>query len=475
MSARTRFIAVPLALAAGLAAAQSIDSYAPSPQGPVATVAIQRDGKAIVAGNFFAIGSDTRGGVARLDVDGSVDASFGNAAANGEIVAVAVEPDGRILVGGDFTSIGGATRHSLARLNADGTLDASFADPAIDGKVWAIALQPDGKIFIGGGFANVGAHPRNYFARLDADGTFDGTFADSGLCCNPLVDAIALEGDGSVLIGGAFAHVGDVSHAFFARFSSSGAFDPTFPLSTDVIQPAAIVVAPDGSIYISDSGRADIEKYDTGGALAAGFTPVATDGAIDGFALQPNGKLVIAGTFAAVGGVARHALARLDADGSLDATFGDLGFALNPSSGTIYGIAAQDDGAIITVGNFMTAGGVARSGIARVVTGDYATRALVVRGDGGALDVTWYRLGDGAELAAPPVLMASGDGTNFAAVGAMTRVANGWHATASGDVHGAPIYLKAVGETSDGANDASIGGVESGVWTNDEIFANGFE
>ena len=239
--------------------------------------------------------------------------------------------------------------------------------------------------------------------------------------------------------------------------------------------PAAIIVAPDGSIYISDNGHAEIEKYDATGALAPGFTPLATDGAIDGFVLQPNGKLVIGGTFAAVGGVARHALARLDADGSLDASFADLGFALNPSSGTIYGVAAQDDGAIVAVGNFVVAGGAARSGVARVVTGDYATRALVVGGNGGTLDVTWYRLGDGAELIAPPTLMASGDGTNFVAVGPMTRVANGWHATASGDVHGATTYLKAIGGTSVGANNASTGGVESGVWTNDEIFAGDFE
>ncbi len=108
------------------AAAQSVDAYAPAPNGSPASLAIDADGKVVIVGNFNEVGTDTRHSVARLNTDGSVDATFGDAGANGEIQAVAVQPDGKLLIGGDFTTIGGQPRHSMARLNADGTLDATL-------------------------------------------------------------------------------------------------------------------------------------------------------------------------------------------------------------------------------------------------------------------------------------------------------------------------------------------------------------
>jgi len=94
-------------------------------------------------------------------------------------------------------------------------------------------------------FTLIGAHAQNYFARLDANGGFDASFADPELCCDPLVNAIALQADGSVLIGGAFSQAGGVNGRFyFARFSSSGVFDPSFPAITTFPQPSALMVAP---------------------------------------------------------------------------------------------------------------------------------------------------------------------------------------------------------------------------------------
>ena len=468
---------VALMLVATAPGAQTIDGYNPMPIVYPTSLAPQADGKMIIVGNFSSVGSMTRNGVARLNTDGSVDETFANPNVDSEVKTVAVQPDGKLLIGGSFTSVGGQPRHLLARLNADGSLDTSFADPGFNDTVWTIAVQPDGKILVGGSFTMIGTHAQNYFARLDAAGGFDATFQDPQLCCNPLVNAIGLEPDGHVLLGGAFSQAGGVSHFYFARYSSSGVFDPAFPNSTASIMPGAIMIAPDGSIYVSALGNGIVEKLAADGSPAASFNGAASDGTVNSFALQPNGELLIAGTFQTVGGQARHALARLNADGSLDASFADLQFnfdASNPNA-YIYGLAKQADGRTVVIGNFSLINGQPQSYMARVATGDYAISSLVVRGDDAGADVTWYRLGDGPELAQPPTLLHSTDGVNFTALGPMSRVANGWHASANVDVHGARFYLQAIGTTSNGADDAAPGQVASEPYSNDTIFANGIE
>jgi uncharacterized delta-60 repeat protein len=460
------------------AAAQSVDAYAPAPNGSPASLAIDADGKVVIVGNFNEVGTDTRHSVARLNTDGSVDATFGDAGANGEIQAVAVQPDRKLLIGGDFTTIGGQPRHSMARLNADGTLDATFADPAFNGTIWAIAVQPDGRILAGGTFTLIGSHAQNYFARLDANGAFDASFADPELCCDPLVNTIALQANGDELNGGDFSQAGGMNDRFyFVRFSSSGVFDPSFPAAAIEPQPGALMVAPDGSIYLSNNGTGMMLKLDANGTPDGSFGSTVTDGEIYSFALQPNGKILIAGTFANVGGAPHHALARLNADGSLDSSFADvhLSFDATNPNGFAYGVAAQADGKAVVIGNFTFAESAPRQYVARVATGDYATSALVVQPNGASVDVTWYRLGDGPELGAAPSLMHSTDGVTFSAVGPMTRVANGWHASAPFDVRGARFYLEAAGMTGGGAQDASPGQIMSAIYSSDTIFAGGFE
>ena len=109
---------------------------------------------------LFAMWSAAPAGPARaasLSAPGEVDPSFDPAAITTQfgatfVNAVAVQPDGKILVGGFFDAVSGTDRQGLARLNADGSLDATFIPPLVAPGVKAIALQPDGKILVGGGF-----------------------------------------------------------------------------------------------------------------------------------------------------------------------------------------------------------------------------------------------------------------------------------------------------------------------------------
>jgi uncharacterized delta-60 repeat protein len=462
----------------GVAAAQSIEPFNPLPNGPPASLAVQADGRIIIVGSFADVAGTVRNGVARLEVGGSPDSTFVNPAVDAEVRAVAVQPDGKLLIGGSFTQVGGQVRHSLARLNADGTLDTAFADPDLDSNVWAIAVQPDGKVLAGGDFTHIGVKAQNYFARFEANGTLDTSFGDPQLCCN-VVRSIALQSDGHVLIGGFFSQAGGATHFYLARYSGSGVFDPSFPsLPGNVpITGAALVVAPDDSVFVSGVSAQPVVKLHADGTYDAAFIAAATDEGINGIALQPNGKMLIGGIFQEAGGQPRHALARLNSDGTLDTAFGDMHFSFDATTpnGYVYGLAAQADGRIIAVGNFTLADSEPRQYVARVATGDYAASALVVAGGGTTATVTWYRLGDGPELAQPPLLLHSTDSLNFGSLGPMTRVANGWHAAANLDVHGARFYLQALGTTSQGTGNGSPGQVASELYSNDTIFGWGFE
>jgi hypothetical protein len=90
-------------------------------------------------------------------------------------------------------------------------------------------------------------------------------------------------------------------------------------------------------------------------------------------------------------------------------------------------------------------------------------------------NVTWTRGGNGPELAQPPTILFSANGTAFAAIGTMARVAGGWQATVPHDLHGTPFYLRADGVTSTGAGNGSLGAVSSPVLFSDTIFADGFD
>lgn len=467
-----------LLLSMSPAHAQSIDAFDASPGGYPTSLALQADGKVVIVGNFLDVGGTPRSRIARLNVDGSLDPSFGDAGVDSEIKTVAVLADGKLLIGGGFTQVGGQPRHSLARLNDDGTLDTAFADPGIDAAVWAIAVQPDGRVIAGGSFQHVGATARSYFARLEANGALDTTFADPQFCCN-IVLSVGLQPDGHVLVGGAFSHVGADSHFALARFSTGGAFDAGFPNVPDSIVLLAndMNVAPDGSVFLAGAGAPSMRKLHADGTLDTTFNGADCDGSVYSVALQPNGKLVVAGTFHTIGGQPRHGVARLNANGSLDASFGDLAFGLDAThpDASVFNLAAQADGNVIASGNFSLAGGHARTYMARIDPGNYATSVLVVGAAAGSITATWIRSGDGPELAQPPMLMHSTDGVHFSAVGPMARIANGWRATASYDVHGARFYLQVIGTTSGGAQNGSPGQVDSEVYSSDTIFRWGFE
>jgi len=276
-----------------------------------------------VGGWLEAIAGQLRERLARLNPDGSLDLSF-NAWANGNIHAVAIQRDGKILIGGEFTRVNGQASERLARLHADGSLDLSFqAD--VNGWVRTIVLQPDGRVLIGGSFSLVQNATRRGVARLNENGTVDGSFFVSEEWS---VNTLFLQEDGKILLGGFVTIIPAIQYDNrITRLLTNGGTDPDFNSHTANDSVQTIHVQADGKVLVagnfttlSGHSRSRMARLHSSGNLDPGFQP-DINGAIHTLALQANGKIWIGGDFTSVNGTAVSRSARLEPTGSLDSVF----------------------------------------------------------------------------------------------------------------------------------------------------------
>lgn len=145
--------------------------------GTVRAMVLQPDGRIVIGGAFTEFNGQGRLRLARLLDNGSVDPSFDpGPGADDTVWSLAVQPDQRILVGGAFRRCNGVTRGGITRLNPDGTADPGINFGAgADALVAALLLQPDGKIVLGGAFSTYDGQPRQRLARI-----YGGSVAGSG-------------------------------------------------------------------------------------------------------------------------------------------------------------------------------------------------------------------------------------------------------------------------------------------------------
>jgi uncharacterized delta-60 repeat protein len=305
-------------------------------------LALQSDGKIVVVGSaYMGAATGTDFAVARYNADGSLDTSFGqgglvttNFTLNYTDVAqgVALQADGRIVVVG-HTNGGAATGDNFAvvRYNSDGSLDTSFGQGGLvatnfrgtsSDDAYAVAIQSDGRMVLAG-TSNAAGNYDFALARYNLDGSLDASFGTGGLLttdfagANDNAQAVVLQSDGKIVAAG-FATSGTENFAL-ARYNADGSLDTTFGLSGKVM---------------TDFLRG---------------TDVA-----EGVALQADGKLVAAGfTYPRFSSVPKFALARYNADGSLDTTFGTNGTVTTVLAGNqdvARGVALQSDGKIVMAG-----------------------------------------------------------------------------------------------------------------------------
>lgn len=360
-------------------AAGSIDTSfnpIPGPNDFVSAIAIQPDGQIVAAGDFTAFGGVMRRRVARLNIDGSIDATFNpGLGADATVNAVALQPDGKMILGGAFTRIGNRNRAHVARLTSAGVLDTSFNPGAgADNPVYALALQPDGRVILGGDFATFNGISRNGIVRLLPNGVNDQTF-QPGTGANGTVFAVALLPDGRILIGGEFTTCDNLSAPYLARLHADGSLDTGFNIGAEIDGPVrTIAVQPDGKIVIGGSFtvvgneyRPYLARLEADGTLDAGFqTGSGPDNIVYSAALQSDGRVVIGGEFTSVNGLVQNRIARVRANGALDTT-------INFGTGANLFVAAvtlQTDASIVIGGGFTEVSGAPRPYIARLVGGE---------------------------------------------------------------------------------------------------------
>jgi uncharacterized delta-60 repeat protein len=307
-------------------------------------VAIQEDGRIVAAG----ISTDqmTRGdfALARYNIDGSLDQSFGTAGKVktdffGSIdsgFGIALQQDGRIIVAGATIVNSSNNDFAVARYNTDGTLDNTFGN---GGKVTTdffgfsdrgtdVIVQQNGRILVAGSaFRGIASVVDFALVRYNADGTLDSSFGAGGRVVtdffgfSDLANGLDLQTDGRIVVAGAANNLNVSGFDFaLARYTTDGILDPTFGSGGKVTT----------NFFADVEAASDVE-------------------------IQSDGKIVVAGFTTPSGGATGDdfALARYESDGRLDSEFGDGGRITTDFSGgsdVASALACQSDNRIVVVG-----------------------------------------------------------------------------------------------------------------------------
>jgi uncharacterized delta-60 repeat protein len=343
----------------------------------ISSIAVQSDDKILVGGVATVNGVPVSNAIARLNPDGTPDSAFnGQSEAHGFATAIAVQGDGKIVLAGFFRAANGATLPLVIRLNADGTLDSNFANGLVgpDDDVSAVALDNDGRIFLGGFFTHVHGVVCNRVARLNPDGTLDSTFATGLVLADDRVYCLGVQMDGKPVFGGWFGAVNGTARDRLARLNCDGALDPAFGNHRSGLDDyvSSMAVQNDGKIviggvftHVAGAVRNYVARLNLDGSLDITFGdgPAGPNGDIRSVATQSDGKVIIGGNFTAINGIAKYYLARLNADGALDSTFGN---GLAGPNKMVVQVAVQSDGKILLAGRFTTVNKVGQTSIARL-------------------------------------------------------------------------------------------------------------
>jgi uncharacterized delta-60 repeat protein len=361
-------------------------------------VLLQPNGKIVAAGRAWINGDDDFA-AARYNPDGSLDTTFHN---DGKVAIgfggdegaldIALQDDGKLVLVGGETGNPLNADFEVARLNSDGTLDASFdgdgkLETGFGATLWetgkAVAIQPDGRIVVAGD-----DRARALVARYHPDGDLDDSFDGDGLrgldgLSGGLWD-VALQPDGRILLLGTHQSPdGDFKFVLY-RLNPNSSLDPTFDgdgrafidlLGTD--EGRNIALQADGRIIASGTSGASHAlvrlwpdgSFDTGGQQTLGFQDAyygpGSDETAHGMALQADGRIVVAGTLANPGPSGSFAVARFLPDGQPDASFGEHGrtsFGLGNEVASA--VAVQPDGKIV-VGGYTAPGNAVNFMVAR--------------------------------------------------------------------------------------------------------------
>jgi N-acetylneuraminic acid mutarotase len=430
----------------------------------VNALAIDRQGRIYVGGQFTRAGEVSANNVARFDPQANSWSALGTGSSNGvsgrspispapSVSALAVDEQERVYVGGDFTQAGGVSANSVARFdpatNSWSTLGTG-ANNGVSGSVNALAIDGQGRVYVGGRFAQAGEVSANNVARFDPQanswsalgtGSSNGVSVRSPISPALGVSALAVDGQGRVYVGGRFAEAGGVSASSVARFNPATNSWSTLGTgggsgTNDIVR--ALAVDGQGRVYVgglfTQAGGVSansVARFDpatnswstlgTGANNGVTVLPLPPDfvlpGIVGALAVDGQGNVYVGGFFTRAGGVSANSVARFNpatnswsalGTGSSNGVSGSRNPILPVPS--VSALAVDGQGRVYVGGDFTEAGGVSARSVARF---NPATNSWSALGTGANNGVS----GDETPLSGPSVSALAVDGQGRVYVG----------------------------------------------------------
>ncbi|HNP53231.1 MAG TPA: T9SS type A sorting domain-containing protein, partial [Ferruginibacter sp.] len=299
------------------------------------------------------------------------------------IFTIALQADGKILTGESLQSVYNNNERypridfyraskdfRINRYQSNGSRDHDFCinstQTGANRTVYASAQQADGKMLIGGNFFSYNGTAANYIARIDSDGSRDLSFNAGGSGPDSRVNAIAVQPDGKILIGGMFKFYNGIPVNQLVRLLPDGSLDNSFnyPTAMGIGRVTKILLQPDGKILVSwfvGSSSLAVQRLNPDGSRDAGFNASIPASYLQSYvfihsiALQPDGKILVGGSFgASMSGLSGYRnLTRLETNGTRDLSFNPTApqTQVGPTA-DVYDIRILPDGKIMLVGGF---------------------------------------------------------------------------------------------------------------------------
>lgn len=360
---------------------------------------IQPDNKIIAVGSINMGSGNDDIAVVRYNSDGSLDNSFGtngivNVDFNGkndDASSVVLQSDGKIVVVGRAQNVSNNNSDiAVIRLNANGTLDNSFATNGkyqldVDGYAFDyaldMALQTDGKIvFVA--IAGTDMFAKNAVIRLNPNGTLDNTFDGDGILkafsfgsfTLSSLHSLVIQNDGKIIVAGS-----KNNNFALARLNSDGSLDNTYATSgiysgSTMATSSELYLQADGKLLATYSHATQTEVivirlnqygtddtgFGTNGKVTTQVDSPSTYDYTKGIVVQPNGKIIVAGSSFSSGSVSDYLVIRYNSNGVIDNTFGvsSNGIVVTSVASTNEdrgkSVKLQSDGKIVVAGSSCT-------------------------------------------------------------------------------------------------------------------------
>jgi uncharacterized delta-60 repeat protein len=376
-------------------------------------IAVQADDKIVVVGTSDNGSGVSELAVARFNVNGSLDTTFSGdgmvttsfSAGDDVGSGIALQSNGKIVVVGTSNNGSGISEFAVARFNVNGSLDLTFG---VAGKVTTsfsvgddvgsgIAVQSDGKIVVVGTSDDGSGASELAVARFNVNGSLDNAFGVNGKVTtgfsagDDLGAGIAIQSDDKIAVVGTSNNGSGISEFAVARFNVNGSLDNTFGVNGKVTTSftagndvgSGIAVQSDDKIAVVGTGDDlsttwfAVARFNLDGSLDISFRFDGTvitkfsstgDDLGSGIALQSDDRIVVVGAAEDASGTFKFAVARFNIDGSFATTADSFGkVTTNFSAGDDLGsgIAVQIDDKIVVAGTIDNGSGTSEFAVAR--------------------------------------------------------------------------------------------------------------